>query len=104
LKAQRVTFLTSPDSKTFLSNEARREGISVAELVRSRCERRPTQDEAMLGALTGELNKAVAAAKKTLKSGLDEAQAVLAELRARREGTANMAPTRSARKEAGNRS
>ncbi|MEQ1879620.1 MAG: hypothetical protein ABL878_01465 [Burkholderiales bacterium] len=104
MKTQRVTLLTSPDFKTFLSKEARLEGVSVAELVRSRCERRPSQDEAVLGALTSELNKAVAAAKKTLKSGLDEAQAVLAELRARREGIATTPSARSARKVAGNRS
>lgn len=84
MKTERVTLLTSPDFKAFLSAEAQREGVSVAELVRSRCERRPTEEEAVLAALTSELNKAVSEAKKALKGGLDEAQAVLAELRAKR--------------------
>ena len=84
MKTERVTLLTSPDFKAFLSAEALREGVSVAELVRSRCERRPTDEEAILAALTGELNQAVVEAKQSLKSGLDEAQAVLAELHAKR--------------------
>jgi hypothetical protein len=84
MKTERVTLLTSPDFKAFLNTEALREGVSVAELVRSRCERRPTDEEAILAALTGELSQAVVEAKRSLKSGLDEAQAVLAELHARR--------------------
>lgn len=84
MKTERVTLLTSPDFKAFLSAEARREGVSVAELVRSRCERRPSEDEAALAGLTRELNRAVADAQAALKQGLDEAQAVIAEMRARR--------------------
>ena len=84
MKTERVTLLTSPDFKAFLRVEAKREGVSVAELVRTRCERRLTEEEAILVALTGELNKAVGEAKKALKGGLDEAQAVLAEIRAKR--------------------
>jgi hypothetical protein len=84
MKTERITLLTSPDFKAFLSAEAVREGVSVAELVRTRCERRPTEEEAILAGLTGELNKAVVEAKKALKSGLDEAQAVLSEIRAKR--------------------
>ena len=88
MKTERVTLLTSPDFKAFLNVEARREGVSVAELVRARCERRPSDEEAILVELTAELNKAVADAKKALKGGLDEAQAVLAELRANRQAAA----------------
>ncbi len=86
MKTERVTLLTSPDFKAFLIAEARREGVSVAELVRTRCERRPTAEEAELAALTRELNLAVGEAKRVLEDGLDEARAVLGELRARREG------------------
>lgn len=84
MKTERVTLLTSPDFKAFLTAEARREGVSVAELVRTRCERRPTEEEAQLAALTRDLNQAVAEAQSALKDGLDEAQAVLGGLRARR--------------------
>jgi len=84
MKTERVTLLTSPDFKAFLNAEARLEGVSVAELVRSRCERRPSDEEAVLAGLTKELKLAVGEAKAVLKQGLDEAQAVLAELRAKR--------------------
>jgi hypothetical protein len=102
MKTERVTLLTSPDFKAFLNAEALREGVSVAELVRSRCERRPTEEEAILAALTDELNKAVREAKKSLKSGLDEAQAVLAELRGQRQAVAaKTAPVARGRKALG---
>lgn len=84
MKTERVTLLTSPDFKAFLNAEARREGVSVAELVRTRCERRPTEDETLLAALTSELGKAVAEAKRSLDRGLRDAQAVLDDIRAGR--------------------
>ena len=105
MKTERVTLLTSADFKAFLSAEARREGVSVAELVRTRCERRPNEEEVELATLTRELNKSVGEAKRALKDGLDEAQTVLAELRARRAGVASTSivspPTRHAGKAAG---
>lgn len=84
MKTERVTLLTSPDFKAFLGAEAAREGVSVAELVRSRCERRADADEAMLALLVEELRTAVHEAQVSLKGGLAEADAVLTELRARR--------------------
>jgi hypothetical protein len=86
MKTERITILASPDFKAFLGAEAQREGISVAELVRTRCERRPSEEEAMLTLLTAELNSAVGEAKRAMKAGLDEAQTVLNELRRRRHG------------------
>ncbi len=108
MKTERVTLLTSPDFKAFLGAEALREGVSVAELVRSRCERRPSEEEVVLAALTSELNRAVREAKAALKVGLDEAQAVLAELRAKRgivsaaglPGVSDAPPSRGGRKSA----
>jgi len=35
MKTERVTLLTSPEFKAFLRAEARREGVSVARLVRA---------------------------------------------------------------------
>jgi hypothetical protein len=96
--------LTSPDFKAFLSAEALREGISVAELVRTRCERRPTDEEAILAALTVELNEAVAEARRSLKCGLDEAKSVLAEIRSKRAVvTTTASPAARRRKAAGAR-
>lgn len=88
MKTERVTLLTTPEFKAFLSKEAKREGVSVAELVRARCEQRQSSDEAVLQGLVAELRTSVAQAKKSLRAGLDEAQAVLEELRARPDGPA----------------
>ncbi len=86
MKTARVTLLTSPDFKKFLSVEAQREGVSVAELIRTRCEQRPSEEEKILVALTSELRNAVTSAKVTLKNGLDVAQEFLTELRTKRAG------------------
>lgn len=84
MKSERVTLLTTPEFKAFLTAEARREQVSVAQLVRSRFEQRVSDEEALLVALTAELRAAVVQAKKSLRAGLAEADAVLAELRANR--------------------
>lgn len=84
MKSERVTLLTTPEFKAFLTAEARRKQVSVAELVRSRFEQRASDEEALLVALTAELRAAVVQAKKSLRAGLAEADAVLAELRAKR--------------------
>ena len=91
MKTERVTLLTSPDFKAFLNAEAHREGVSVAELVRTRCERRPSDEEVMLAELTRELQRSMDVAKRSLKSGLDQAQAVLKELSSQRSGAATLA-------------
>ena len=88
MKTARLTLLTTPEFKAFLGAEAARDGISVAELVRSRCERRADADEAMLASLAGELRKAVREAQVSLRGGLAEADAVLSEIRARRQAAA----------------
>src|SRR4249920_1782488 len=85
MKTARLTLLTTPEFKAFLGTEAARAGISVAELVRSRCEQKPDADEALLASLAGELRTAVLEAQASLGSGLAEADSLLAELRARRE-------------------
>ncbi len=87
MKTERVTLLTSPQFKAFLTSEAKREGVSVGELVRTRCELKPSADDVMLAALVVELRERVRDAKKSLKSGLDEAQAMLAELHRARAAT-----------------
>jgi hypothetical protein len=83
MKTERVVLLTTPEFKAFLAIEAEREGVSVAELVRSRCSRKPDGDEAVLGALAAELRRAVAAARKSLQAGLADAESALADLKAK---------------------
>lgn len=103
MKTERVTLLTSPEFKSFLTKDARSEGISVAELVRSRCEGRQGVDQAMLATLMAELRGAVKQAKATLKRGLDETNAVMADLRAKQGKADQSVPQRQSRKIAGTR-
>ncbi len=86
IKTERVTLLVTPDFKAFLTAEATKVGVSVGELVRSRCEQRPDENEfeLLLASLTGELRKSVRAAQASLKDGLAEVNAVLSELRTSR--------------------
>lgn len=102
MKTERLTLLTTPEFKAFLGAEAARDGISVAELVRNRCEQKPDADEAVLESLAGELRKAVGEAQASIKSGLAEVASVLTELRARRQAAADVkarsVPPRKARK------
>jgi hypothetical protein len=86
MKTERVTLLTTKEFKSFLRAEAQREGVSVAELVRVRCEHKPHPDEVELVRLTAELREALRTAKSSLRKGLSEAQSTLAELRAGRVG------------------
>jgi hypothetical protein len=81
MKTERVTLLTTKEFKSFLRAEAQREGVSVAELVRVRCEVKPNSDEAVLAKLTAELRESLRAAQSSLKQGIREAKSTLAELR-----------------------
>ena len=81
MKTERLTISVTPSFKAYLRKEAKREKISVAELVRSRCERSANEDATVLGALTKELNQTVSDARQALRNGLREAAAVLTDLR-----------------------
>jgi hypothetical protein len=92
IKSERVTLLTTKEFKRFLGDEARREGVSVAELVRVRCERKPSQDELLLSELSARLREAAKEAKLALKEGIGEANRVLAELRSKRKQKSQPTP------------
>ncbi|MBS0581899.1 MAG: hypothetical protein JSS42_02235 [Proteobacteria bacterium] len=79
MKTERVTLLTTPKFKAFLGSEAKREGISVAELVRNRFEPQPSADEAAIEAMVAELASRLKDARKSLNEGLAELHAWLAE-------------------------
>ena len=80
-KTERITLLGSRDFKAFLARESRKEGISVSELVRRRCERMPTEDERALLALAEELRASTAEARQALEQGLAAAADVLRQVR-----------------------
>ena len=92
MKTARLTLLTTPEFKAFLTEEARREGVSVAELVRRRCESRETDEEEVLRTLTAELNQRIEEVQTALRRSVETAQATLAEIHAMREAASAMSP------------
>ncbi len=85
-KSKRITLLGTPEFKAFLSKEAKKEGISVSDLVRQRCSGKPKsqgQNE-VLAAMVKELQAAVAKANASMGEGLKNAESVLAELHGKR--------------------
>lgn len=99
LKSERITLLGSRAFKAFLSEEARKEGVSVSELVRRRCERAPTEDEQILLALADELRKATAEARAALEEGMAAAHSALRDVRDGRDAR-NVSDARTAEKPA----
>jgi len=82
VKTERITILGTPEFKAFLVREAEKEGVSVSQFVRQRCENSPqTQDEELLAAMVEEVKLATARAAGSLEKGLSDAEQVLAELR-----------------------
>jgi hypothetical protein len=83
VKSERITILSTPEFKAFLGEEAMKEGVSVSELVRSRCQAvPPSDDELVLKELILLASDATKRAVKSLDRGIDDAESVLAELRA----------------------
>ena len=78
-KTERITILTTPDFKAFLTAEAAREGVSVSELIRARCANTPvdTEDEQVLKTLVEQVNESMSMAKKALNKGLSDARQTL---------------------------
>ncbi len=83
VKTERITILGTPEFKTFLTREAKREGVSLSQLVRQRCEKKPpnNEDEELLAALVKEVSAATVRANLSLEKGLNDAEQVLAEIR-----------------------
>lgn len=83
IKTERITILGTPDFKAFLIREAKKEGVSLSQLVRQRCEKKPlaTEEEELLAVLLKEVGEATARAKDSLEKGLADAAQALAEIR-----------------------
>ena len=88
IQTARVTFLTSPDFKAWLVEEAVKADVSVSEFIRLRCQYGPSEDELMLLAMAEELKKATQRAGDSLEKGIRDAESVLKELRHRKKVTA----------------
>ena len=67
VKTERITILGTPEFKDFLTLEAKKEGVSLSQLVRQRYENKPTnkEDEELLAVLVKEVGAATAKAKKS---------------------------------------
>ena len=64
MKAARLQVLTTPVFRDWLRREARNAGVSVAELVRTRCERKPTGEEQAVAKLASHLHEEVRKARR----------------------------------------
>ena len=82
VQSERITILGTPDFKAFLIREAKKEGVSMSELVRQRCTRQQTsKDEELLAVLVDQVNDATVKAKRALDKGLQDAEKALEEIR-----------------------
>jgi len=80
MKSERITFLASPDFKTYLTHEAANDGISVGELIRKRCQHDATDQENELAALTAQLKRSIVEARASLGEGLQAAAEAMAHI------------------------
>jgi hypothetical protein len=81
MKTERLVLLTTPAFKAYVGKEAKREGVSVAELVRRRVQPSANEDEGTLIELTTQLRAAVEQAQESAEHSLAEVEAILLELR-----------------------
>lgn len=92
-KTERITILGTPEFKTFLTDQADAENISVSEFVRRRCVQPVARDEdtQTLAELVSALHIAVDAARDEMNESLDFAKDVLRELQSNRDARAKAA-------------
>ena len=64
MKTTRLKVLTTPAFRDWLRKEARNAGVSVAELVRTRCERKPTGEEQAVAKLAADCTRKSAEHKR----------------------------------------
>lgn len=81
MKTARITFLSTPEFKTGLEKMARRDEISVGELVRRKFSVVPSAEEQELAELVMAVKINAAAAKAALADGLAEVEQALLQLR-----------------------
>jgi hypothetical protein len=95
MKTKRRTLTLTAELKAFLDAEGAHTGVSVAELVRIRCELGTTESESVLASWTSELRSAVGMARASIADNLAEADAAISEVRARRIAAASPPPRRT---------
>ncbi len=88
MKTERVTLLATKEFKRFLETQAKKEGVSVSELVRNRCEDGVSENEQLLVELTAQVAQALLEGRNALKKANEKAESVIKELRAKRQEAA----------------
>ncbi len=85
VKTERITILGTPDFKNFLKREAKKEGVSLSQLIRQRCEKKAqaSGEQELLKALLKEVCLSTTKAEKSLEQGLGDVEQAIAEIRAR---------------------
>jgi hypothetical protein len=89
MKTERVTLLATPDFKRFLEAEAKRQGVSMGELIRIRCGQ-PSEEERLLHELAVQLLQELKETKTAIKqanANIDRALADLGKGRRERNNT-----------------
>lgn len=73
-----------PAFRDWLRKEARKSGVSVAELVRTRCQGIANEEERVVAELAAQLGNEVRRGQSSLRSSLADAEGLLKELRKNR--------------------
>lgn len=85
VKSERITMLGTPSFKEFLASEAKSEGVSISELVRSRCQSvRPGDDEIALQEIIRLAAETMKRATASLGNSLNDVESTLTKLKAAR--------------------
>jgi hypothetical protein len=79
MKTERVTLLATPDFKRFLEAEAKRQGVSMGELIRIRCGQ-PSEEERLLHELAVQLLQELKETKTAIKQANANIDRALADL------------------------
>lgn len=85
MKTVRVHVQITPALRDRLRREARKIGVSMAELVRMRCESASCEEGQVIAELAAQLRQKVRVARSSLRNSVAEANAMLEELRTQRE-------------------
>jgi hypothetical protein len=85
MKTARLQVLTTPAFRDWLRKEARNAGVSVAELVRTRCEHKPTGEEVAVAKLASHLHQGSPESPSLLEKWTGGGEFRARELRAERE-------------------
>ena len=78
---EKISFKATPGFKAWLSSEANKRGLSISELIRTRCQK-SNRTEVIFSMVT-EMHRATQRASMSLERGLREAESTLNELKKR---------------------